>query len=190
MNHFPEFILASSSPRRADLLRQTGFKFRVAIREVDERSAVPAEPEAHVREVSQRKAKAIMTDFPNRLIVAADTIVAIDTAILGKPDSVAAARQMLQQLSGRQHTVYTGVTLANAGQMHTETEQTEVCFRTLSPMDIDWYIETGEPFDKAGAYGIQGFGALLVERISGCYFNVVGLPLTRFQRMMCEAASI
>ena len=121
---------------------------------------------------------------PGGLVIAADTIVALDDAVLGKPNDGLEAFRMLSALSGRRHQVYTGVTLLRDGERRTEHEVTTVTFRELTQDDITRYIATGEPMDKAGAYGIQGYGALLVERIEGDYFNVMGLPVCRLGRML------
>ena len=121
---------------------------------------------------------------PDAIVLAADTVVTLDGAVLGKPADEAAARQMLSALSGRRHQVYTGLTVLRGQEAYTEHEMTEVTFRALSQTEVEAYIATGEPMDKAGAYGIQGYGALLVEGISGDYYNVMGLPVCRLGRIL------
>lgn len=181
---FPSVILASASPRRAALLQQIGVAFTVHVHAVDETHNVPAEPVAHVSELSRRKAQSVAVDYPEQIVVGADTIVVCDDRILGKPDSDDAARATLRQLSGRAHRVFTSITVVKGEHAQTGVEQTTVFFRELSDDMINWYLTTGEPFDKAGSYGIQGYGALLVDHIEGCYFNVVGFPLVRFEGLL------
>lgn len=180
----PPLILASGSPRRAELLRQINLDFTVATHDVDETQNVPTEPAACVRELARRKAQSVAINFPNQIVVGADTIVVIDEEILGKPKDPSEARQMLRRLSGRGHQVFSGVALVKNGKTQTVVEKTRVIFRDLSWDEIDWYVRTGEPMDKAGAYGIQGLGAILVDHLEGCYFNVMGFPLTRFYVML------
>ena len=181
-------ILASQSPRRRELLEQiglTGFLIRPARGE--ELTHPELTPAQLVEELSRQKALEISrTADPYDMIIAADTVVAVDGQVLGKPHSTDQAREMLTALSGRTHTVYTGVTLRWGGQVLTRHEATSVRFRPLTAPEIDAYIATGEPMDKAGAYGIQGRGALLVEGIQGDYSNVVGLPLCLLGRMMAQ----
>ena len=181
-----EFILASGSPRRRQLLEQIGIR-SFAVRPTDADESLPAgiAPGAAVELLSVRKGEvARATADPDALILAADTVVALDGAILGKPHSREEAVSMLTILSGRTHQVYTGVTLLRGEAEHTEHEVTSVTFRPLTAAEIDAYVSSGEPMDKAGAYGIQGLGALLVERLEGDYFNVMGLPLLRLSRML------
>lgn len=181
-------ILASNSPRRRELLGQMGVRdFKVSAPNVDE-SVEPGLPPAQiVEELSLRKASAAAKKAgPNDLIIAADTVVALDGAVLGKPRDEGDAFAMLSSLSGREHHVYTGVTVLRGQRAVTEHEETAVSFRELSPDEIRGYIATGEPMDKAGAYGIQGRGALLVSGIRGDYSNVVGLPVFRLGRILAE----
>jgi septum formation protein len=174
-----ELILASASPRRAELLRQIGVPFRRVVSEVDEDLHDPADPREHVRVLSRRKAEDVAGRLSSGIVLGADTIVVLDEHILGKPADEREAVEMLRMLSGRTHQVHTGLTLIDATSRAavTHVEVTEVTFRELTGEEIDAYVATGEPLDKAGAYGIQGRGALLVSGIKGCYFNVVGLPL-------------
>ena len=178
-------ILASQSPRRRELLTKLGLCFSVVTADVDETMQQGKDPRDEVARVCRAKAQAVRDRGHDKdLIIAADTIVALDDAVLGKPNDGLEAFRMLSALSGRRHQVYTGVTLLRDGERRTEHEVTTVTFRELTQDDITRYIATGEPMDKAGAYGIQGYGALLVERIEGDYFNVMGLPVCRLGRML------
>jgi septum formation protein len=178
-------VLASASPRRADLLTQVGIAYEVRVSDVAEEADEPGADPADVAETHARqKAQDVAGGAPGRLVLGADTVVVLDGRVLGKPADEADARGMLRALSGRAHEVITGVALAlDAGggpvllaQAHVRTR---VVFRELSDAEIEAYVASREPMDKAGGYGIQGRGALLVHEIEGCYFNVVGLPLSR-----------
>ncbi len=179
-------ILASNSPRRRELLAQIGIRdFQILSPDVDETVEPGLSPARMVETLSLRKARATAGRAgAEDLIIAADTVVALDGRVLGKPRDQGEAFAMLSALSGREHRVYTGVTVLGGGQAATEHEETAVAFRALSPEEIRDYIATGEPMDKAGAYGIQGVGALLVQGIRGDYCNVVGLPVFRLGRML------
>ena len=179
-------ILASNSPRRRELLAQIGIRdFQILSPDVDETVEPGLSPARMVEALSLRKAQAAAGRAgADDLIIAADTVVALDGRVLGKPRDQEEAFAMLSALSGREHRVYTGVTVLGGGQAATEHEETAVAFRALSPEEIRDYIATGEPMDKAGAYGIQGVGTLLVQGIRGDYCNVVGLPLFRLGRML------
>ena len=183
-----DIILASQSPRRRELLGQMGMKdFRVVSPQVDETAEGRPGPAGLVEQLSLRKAAAVAArEGTDALIIAADTVVALDDAVLGKPAGRAEAAAMLTALSGRTHQVYTGVTVLWGGRTVTAHERTAVTFRTLTPGEIENYIATGEPMDKAGAYGIQGLGALLVSGLEGDYFNVMGLPVFRLGRILAE----
>lgn len=182
-----QIILASGSPRRRQLLEQIGLSFTVRASDADESVEAGLSPAAMVETLSLRKGEAVAkTAAPGDLIIAADTVVALESSILGKPHSGEEAVHMLELLSGRTHQVYTGVTLIRDGAVLTQHEATSVTFRALTPEEIAAYVATGEPGDKAGAYGIQGYGALLVERLEGDYFNVMGLPLCRLGRMLAQ----
>ncbi len=183
-----EFILASGSPRRRQLLEQIGLRdFTVRPTDADESLPAGIHPGEAVERLSARKGMAARLQAgPEALILAADTVVALDGAILGKPGGREEAVSMLTALSGRTHQVYTGVTLIRGEQILTEHEVTAVTFRPLAAAEIDAYVQSGEPMDKAGAYGIQGLGALLAERLEGDYFNVMGLPLCRLGRMLAR----
>ncbi len=177
-------LLASASPRRADLLRAAGYEFDVVPADVDE-SVLPREgPEAYVRRVSEAKAAAVASKAQGRIVLAADTVVVVDGEILGKPVDAADAARMLRLLSGRGHEVLTGVTIVGEGQILTNTATSAVELAHLSPAEIDWYVATGEPMDKAGAYAIQGLASRFVVRIEGSYSNVVGLPVALVSAML------
>ena len=176
-------VLASGSPRRRELLGHLGIPFVVRPSEADESYAPDQTPEEIVASISRRKALAAQA-APQELVIAADTMVFLDRARLGKPRDEAEALAMLTALQGRRHTVCTGVTVRRGAQILTESESTAVWFRPASEAELRAYIATGEPMDKAGAYGIQGLGALLVERIDGDFYNVMGLPLLRLSRML------
>lgn len=177
-----KIILASNSPRRKELLTQADIDFEVKSADVEEITD-KTKPEEVVMDLSQLKAKAIAKDNPGRKIIAADTVVAFNGQILGKPKDEADAFRMLKELSGETHHVYTGVTIIDeAGSVNTFFECTAVTMYENSDELINRYIATGEPMDKAGAYGIQGKGAVLVKEICGDYNNVVGLPLAKVYR--------
>lgn len=177
-----KIILASNSPRRKELLEQAGVDFEVKSADVEE-ITTKSMPNEVVEELSLIKARTIAANNPNRIVLAADTVVAYDGKILGKPKNEADAFRMLKALSGNAHEVYTGVTIIdNNGDINTFSECTEVVMYNNSDELINAYIATREPMDKAGAYGIQGKGAVLIESIKGDYNNVVGLPLARVCR--------
>ena len=180
-----DIILASQSPRRKELMGQIGLKFKVISPNVDEHMEGNPSPAQLVEELSLRKARAVERQADGEvLIVAADTVVALEGTVLGKPEDEREAFAMLSALSGNRHYVYTGVTVLRDGRAVTQHEVTTVTFRELEPDEISSYIATGEPMDKAGAYGIQGLGALLVSGIEGDYFNVMGLPVYRLGRIL------
>lgn len=182
----PRFILASQSPRRAEILRRVGLSFGVEPSNVDESSVALADPRDTVVQLARMKAHAVHEQHPHDIVVSADTVVAIDGEILGKPRDDAEAAQMLRKLSGRAHRVLTGFAIIDGARKIEKTgcEETMVVFREMNEREIDWYVSSGEPRDKAGAYAIQGLGGLFVERIEGNYYNVVGFPLTLFVRLM------
>ena len=182
-----QIILASQSPRRKELLGQMGISDFIIRPAVGEEKAAPGlTPAQLVEALSLHKGLEVASTAPGDLVIAADTVVAVDGQVLGKPHSKEEAVQMLTALSGRTHTVYTGVTLCRDGDVLTEHEATQVRFRPLTAREIEAYVATGEPMDKAGSYGIQGYGALLVEGIEGDYSNVVGLPVCRLGRMLAR----
>ena len=182
-------ILASQSPRRSYLLEQAGLTFDMMPSSVDE-SAIPlSEPITYARRQAEAKAGDLADQHPDAWVIGADTIVVIGDAILGKPASTAHAREMLKQLSGQTHQVMTGYAIYNRSKNHrfSDTIVTDVEFKDLAEAEVDWYIQSGEPFDKAGAYAIQGIGTFLVRRISGSYTNVVGLPVCEVvERLLAE----
>ena len=173
-------ILASASPRRRELLTQVGVSFEIEVSDVEEVIDASLPPELQVQSLALQKAQAVAAQRKEGLVLGADTVVAAHGRLLGKPHSETDAKAMLRSLSGTWHQVMTAVALVDATDQNntwTSIEITNVKFRDLTENDIAAYVATGESMDKAGAYGIQGYGALLVERIEGCYNNVVGLPL-------------
>ena len=183
-----QLILASASPRRRELLAQLGLQFQIAAANVDE-SVGPNElaDEAALR-LARAKAEAVATQFRAGLVIAADTLVAVEGRILGKPRDVAESEAHLRQLSGRTHQVVTGVHIFDLDGRRSASgvEVTEVDFDPLSEAEIQWYVRSGEGLDKAGSYGYQGLASALINGIRGCYFNVVGLPLSKLRRLMSE----
>lgn len=168
-------------------MNQIGLAHEVRPAHVDE-SVWPSEaPVPHCERLARDKAHTLAVEYPDALVIGSDTIVVIDGAILGKPADGSDAIRMLQQLAGRTHTVFTAVAVAHAGHTWSAVEAVQVTFRALSTEQIAAYVSTGEPMDKAGAYGIQGFGAVLVDRIDGDYYAVMGLPLARLVRLVEEA---
>jgi len=188
----PRLILASQSPRRHHLLKQAGLEFAVIPSRFDESSVPLSSPDIYVKVLAQKKAEDISVQYPDSWVISADTIVVIDGRILGKPGSKADARAMLKKLSGQTHQVLTGYCLGchARGRFFSDTVGTDVSFKTLTDREIDWYIQTGEPFDKAGAYAIQGIGAFLVRRINGSYTNVVGLPVCEIMDLLISESII
>ncbi|HEU4786258.1 MAG TPA: Maf family protein [Gemmatimonadaceae bacterium] len=173
----PRVILASASPRRRELLRLIGIEHEVRPADIDERYLPHETPSAHAERLAREKASAI--DEDGAVTIGSDTIVVVDGEVLGKPRDRAHAHEMLKRLSGRSHVVMTGVAVRWQGRVASGLEQVGVTFRALGDDEIERYIDTGEPMDKAGAYGIQGFGATIVERVDGDYFAVMGLALNR-----------
>nr|WP_325185347.1 Maf family protein [uncultured Oscillibacter sp.] len=181
-----KIVLASASPRRQELLRRVGLEdFDVRVPEVEETFPEGLTPPEVVSYISREKAEAASAlCTPEEIVITADTMVFLDGQRLGKPRDESDALRMLTALQGRRHTVCTGVTVRRGDRGLTEAESSDVCFRPASREELLAYIRTGEPMDKAGAYGIQGKGALLVERLDGDFFNVMGLPLLRLSRML------
>lgn len=178
-------ILASASPRRKELLGRLGMPFTVFASSADERPIENGEnPETYARALSSIKASAIYEDHPESLVIGADTVVALDGKVYPKPKSVAQAAEFLEELSGRTHSVITGVTILRKGAVTHFSSITEVTFRKLDHALIQAYAATGDPLDKAGGYGIQTAGGLLVQEISGDYDNVVGLPIAELADAM------
>ena len=180
----PRVILASRSPRRHDLLALIGIAHEVRPADIDE-SYLPGEPPAaHAERLARAKALAVRD--PDAVVIGSDTIVVVDGDVLGKPRDVHEAARMLSRLSGRSHTVITAVAAAWRDKLESAVEEVGVTFHPLSDREIREYIATGEPMDKAGAYGIQGFGATIVQRVDGDYFAVMGLPLQKLVRVLAR----
>jgi septum formation protein len=185
-------ILASASPRRAELLRAAGMAFDVHPADVDERAHDGEPPDAYVCRVAEAKARALSREFPDCVVLGADTTVVVDERMLGKPADAADAKRMLRLLSGRTHAVMTGVTVIGgtasrrdgSAAPDTRLDVTNVEFCTLTDSEIDWYVASGEPMDKAGAYAIQGLASRFIARIDGSYSNVVGLPVALVYEML------
>lgn len=178
-------ILASASPRRTALVRLTGYAFDVEPSHAPEDVDIDV-PAAIVHTLAERKAEEIATRHPDRLVLGADTVVAVDEGVLGKPKDREEAVRMLQRLSGRGHDVITGLCLVHrqAGVIQHDVVSTRVEFRHLDDAEIEAYADSDEPYDKAGGYGVQGRAAVFVEAIHGCYYNVVGLPVSRLHSML------
>lgn len=179
-----KIVLASTSPRRVSLLRQTGMRFTVVAPGEDEASANP-DPKERVMENALAKARSVLCNVEG-LVVGADTVVYIDERILGKPSSDDEAHRMMETLSGRVHRVFTGLAVIDteSGREEVNCEETQVHMMKLSNEEISRYVESGEPMGKAGAYAIQGLGAVFVDRVVGCFHNVVGLPLSLLWKMI------
>jgi septum formation protein len=185
-------ILASKSSRRSELLRQVGLEFEVVPSEVKEDFVQGESPQEHVIRLAEAKARNVGSRYPERWVIAADTIVCINGSILGKPNNRQEALEMLRCLSGQEHLVLTGfaVCLLGRGKADKEAVQTAVKMKKLTSTEIDWYVQTGEPFDKAGGYAIQGIGSFMIESIRGSYTNVVGLPLCELIEMLSRLGAI
>jgi septum formation protein len=177
-------ILASGSPRRRELLAYLIDKFDAIPSGIDEEAS--GSPRQQVEKLATDKALDIARQYPDALVIGADTLVAVGGQVLGKPRDEADAADMLRMLSGRAHNVYTGVAVISSGKTHIAVESTRVTFSHMSDDEIREYIATGEPMDKAGAYGIQGYGGKYISGIHGCFFNVMGLPLNRLYTMLKE----
>ncbi len=184
-----KFILASSSPRRRELLAMIGLDFEVIPSHVPEVHQPGEVPEEYVARLSRDKANAIASEHPDRWVIAADTTVFYGEELLEKPVDAPDAERMLAIIAGRTHVVYTGVTLVNAarGWRDTRITESEVRMLPMSDSDIAWYVRTGEPLDKAGAYAVQGVGSMFIESVHGNYTNVVGLPLATLFQMLRKA---
>jgi len=189
-------ILASASPRRRELLTQSALSFIVEAADLSEERLQDEAAAAYVQRLAVEKAQAVWarhaaddTASDPLVVLGADTVVVSEGNILGKPANAADARRMLQLLSGRTHAVLTGLAVVTRNGVKSEVEITQVTFNVIAPAEIDQYVATGEPLDKAGAYAIQGFAARWIPRIEGCYFNVVGLPIARTIALLTEAES-
>ena len=175
----PRLILASQSPRRAELLERIGLSFEIVPADIDERYLDHESPPAHAERLAREKAETIAAREPDALVVGSDTIVVVDGDVLGKPRHAEEAVAMLTRLSGREHEVCTGVAVARGERVESALERVRVRFRRLERSECEAYVATGEPMDKAGAYGIQGYGSSIVEAVQGDYFAVMGLPVVR-----------
>ncbi len=182
----PTLVLASASPRRREFLERLGLRFEVIPADVDETPQPGEDPRAYVLRVAQSKAARVPTTRPGTLVLAADTTVVLEGEILGKPEDAADARRMLQKLSDRTHRVLSAVALDGTHRDAIVVE-TKVTFRALGSHEIDWYVRTGEPLDKAGAYGIQGLAGMFVRAIEGSASNVIGLPLAETIELLARA---
>jgi len=182
----PRIILASASPRRRELLAQIGVEFHVLPAHIDEARRVDEAPTAYVQRLALEKAQAVHALHPEALVLGADTTVEIDGHALEKPINRADAERMLRSLSGRTHYVHTGIALLGADGQRTHLETTSVTFSAIDEAELLHYLDSGEPYDKAGAYGIQGYAARWIPRIEGDYFNVMGLPLAATVRLLRE----
>ncbi|MCF6096590.1 Maf family protein [Thermovorax subterraneus] len=182
----PRLILASASPRRKELLKQIGLDFEIMPSAIDETVPPGIAPAVAAVKLAENKALNVASRIEDGIVIAADTIVALGDRILGKPKDEEEARKMLESLSGRWHKVFTGIAVIDSSLSRkiTDCEESRVKFKNLSSSEIENYIKTGEPMDKAGAYGIQGKGALLVEKIEGCYYNIVGLPVFKLSLLL------
>jgi len=184
LDHLPPIILASSSARRKALLQQIGVHFRVQPSNVNEDFSINLPAESFATHYAEQKAKEMSERFPSALVIGADTIVVLNNEIMGKPKNKLESQTMLSKLSGQSHRVMTGVSL-QVKQLnidHTFLTKTQVTFKPISNREIEYYIEKYQPFDKAGSYGIQDWFSVFVERIEGCFYNVVGFPLSAFYR--------
>ena len=175
----PPIVLASQSPRRAELIARLGLDFDIVPADIDESYRPGEMPPEHAERLSREKAEAVARSHPHALVIGSDTIVVIDGAVLGKPRDREKAVEMLMRLSGRDHEVCTGIAVAMDGRVESGLERVRVRFRALDRHACEEYVATGEPMDKAGAYGIQGYGSAIVECIDGDYFAVMGLPVVR-----------
>jgi septum formation protein len=184
-----KFILASASPRRRELLKSIGLEFDVIPSHIPEVRAAGEAPEEYVARLSREKANAIAEQHPGSWIIAADTTVLMGDELLEKPADGKDAERMLAAIAGKTHTVYSGVTLLNreGGHHDTRVAESEVRMLPLEPRDIAWYVATGEPLDKAGAYAIQGIGSMFIDSVHGSFTNVVGLPLALLFQMLRKA---
>lgn len=183
-------ILASESPRRRELLSMLGFPYEAIVSAVEETVPADIAPDALVETLALQKAEAVAQMHPDACVIGADTIVYIDGQIIGKPRDDADATRILGLLQGRAHAVYTGVAVLTPRGRDLRHDITRVTFAPMTEREIAWYVSTGEPRDKAGAYGIQGPGGIFVERVEGNYFTIIGMPLPLLYRMLREAGAV
>lgn len=177
----PTLVLASQSPRRREILTAAGIPFTIRVPSIEEVRAASESPEAYVQRLAREKAQAVPL-YPSEVVLGADTVVVLEEHVLEKPAHAADATRMLTLLSGREHQVITGIALRSESHMVSDLAITSVRFASLDPAEIETYVASGEPMDKAGAYAIQGLASKFIERIDGCYFNVVGLPIALVYR--------
>ena len=186
MDGRPELVLASGSPRRTELLALLGLCFKIVPADIDESAHERESPSAYVARLAAGKAMVVAKGQPATVVIGADTAVVVDEDIVGKPADAAEARTTLRRLSGRAHEVRTGLAVVHGDDIAETVVSTYVWFTELDEATIDWYVATGEPLDKAGAYGIQGVGGAFVEAIQGSYHNVVGLPLVELSELVVD----
>ena len=179
-----DIILASASPNRKELLERIGLPFSVVISHVVENVSSSLPTGEYVMELARQKAESVAADYPDACVIGADTVVDLDGTILGKPHTPENAKAYLSAMQGREHLVYTGVAVTVHGKTIVDVEKTSVTFAPMSGEELEWYVATGDPLEKAGAYGIQGPAGLFVSAIRGDYFNVVGLPIHLLYRML------
>ena len=182
--NLPKLILASGSPRRSEILNSVGWEFEKIVPDVNESVLDGETPETYVQRIAEKKASALVSQHPDRFILAADTTVVIDDEILGKPIDFDDARKMIEKLSGSWHEVLTGVSINNGENSSVGLERTRVKFALMNEDEIEFLTREGEPLDKAGAYAIQAQAALFIEKIEGDYWNIVGLPISLVYRMI------
>jgi septum formation protein len=188
MIELPKLLLASGSPRRAEILNSVGWPFEKAVPDVDESLNEGESPEDYVQRLAVSKAEAVVANYPHELILAADTTVVIDEQIIGKPVDLEAARRMIAMLSNNWHEVLTGVAVAKNGETKVGLQRTRVKFARMTDAEIDFLVELGDPLDKAGAYAVQAQAALFIEGIEGDYWNVVGLPISLVYRLVAASS--
>ncbi|HTK39077.1 MAG TPA: Maf family protein [Pyrinomonadaceae bacterium] len=187
MIQLPKIILASGSPRRAEILNSVGWEFTKDVPDIDESELPGEKPEAYVRRLAKAKGRTVAARYQGELVLAADTTVVIDGAIIGKPIDLADARRMLKMLSGKRHEVLTGVALVKNSTAEVAMQRTGVKFADLTDAEINFLAEMGDPLDKAGAYAVQAQAALFIEGIEGDYWNVVGLPINLVYELVKKA---
>lgn len=180
----PKLVLASGSPRRAELLNSVGWDFDKAVPDVDESEIEGETPEAYVQRLAAEKARTVAASYPGRIVLAADTTVVLFGEIIGKPIDLADARRMIARLAGNSHEVLTGVAIAQNGTEKVGLQSTRVKFAHMSDAEIDFLVAKGDPLDKAGAYAVQAQAALFIDGIEGDYWNVVGLPISLVYRLI------
>ncbi len=185
-----KIILASQSPRRREILTLMDIPFEVIESHVQEVPPAGATPQELVKALARQKARAVFSMHPNDCVIGADTVVDLDGRVLGKPHTPERAKEYLRLLSGRSHIVYTGICVLTPGRADVRSVRTDVTFRPMTDEEIDWYVGTGDPLDKAGSYGVQGPASLFVDSLTGNYFNIIGMPAPTLYEMLLEAGVI